>query len=118
MRIRTTAAAVLVAAAGTFALSGVAHAGPDERDCEDFSSQRQAQAVLDSADGNPARLDADGDGRACEIWFANHGGSGSGSDDAGGSAGAGAAANTDVDTEPSTDATTKADKGSSVGPAR
>ena len=58
MRIRTTAAAVLVAAAGTFALSGVAHAGPDERDCEDFSSQRQAQAVLDSADGDPARLDA------------------------------------------------------------
>ena len=73
MRIRTTAAAVLVAAAGTVGLAGVAQAGTDLRDCEDFSSQRQAQAVLDSPAGDPQRLDADGDGLACEIWFANQG---------------------------------------------
>ena len=69
MRIRTTAAAVLVAAAGSVGLAGVAHAETDQRDCEDFSNQRQAQAVLDSPAGDPERLDADGDGLACEIWF-------------------------------------------------
>ena len=103
MRIRTTAAAVLVAAAGTIALSGVAQAQTDERDCGDFGSQRQAQRVLDSPAGDPQRLDADGDGTACEIWFADRGGDGasgtgsgrsgsSGSDSAGsGSAGSGSA---------------------------
>jgi Sortase domain/Excalibur calcium-binding domain len=70
MRIRTTAAAVLVAAAGTLALGGVAHAQINERDCAEFRTQRQAQAVLDSPAGDPARLDADRDGLACEIWFA------------------------------------------------
>ena len=73
MRIRTTAAAVLVAAAGTVGLAGVAQAGTDLRDCEDFSSQRQAQAVLDSPAGDPQRLDADRDGLACEVWFENRG---------------------------------------------
>jgi hypothetical protein len=74
MRILTTAAAVLVAAAGTVGLGGLAHAGTDLRDCEDFTSQRQAQAVLDSPAGDPQRLDADRDGLACEVWFANRGG--------------------------------------------
>jgi endonuclease YncB( thermonuclease family) len=40
--------------------------GPD-RDCGDFSSQRQAQAFYEAAGpGDPHRLDGDDDGRACE----------------------------------------------------
>jgi micrococcal nuclease len=34
--------------------------------CSDFSSQQQAQRVLETFDGDPHRLDADGNGIACE----------------------------------------------------
>lgn len=34
--------------------------------CSDFSTQAQAQAVLNRNRGDPHRLDGDGDGRACE----------------------------------------------------
>ncbi|ELY50493.1 thermonuclease family protein [Natronococcus jeotgali] len=35
--------------------------------CGDFDTQEQAQYVLENADGDPHRLDADGDGIACET---------------------------------------------------
>jgi hypothetical protein len=119
MRIRTTAAAVLVAAAGTLALTGVAHAQTDERDCEDFTSQRQAQAVLDSPAGDPERLDADRDGRACEIWFANQ--AQAGTDSATGSDPKEAAADEDAADGSATRGNTAGGStgdGSSAGPAR
>ena len=37
-------------------------------DCNDFSTQREAQRVFDQAGaGDPYRLDRDGDGVACET---------------------------------------------------
>jgi micrococcal nuclease len=43
-------------------------AGTDgDLDCSDFETQAQAQAVLDDDPSDPHRLDADGDGVACET---------------------------------------------------
>jgi len=39
-----------------------------DRDCADFSSQAEAQAVLDDDPSDPERLDADDDGIACESY--------------------------------------------------
>ncbi|MEJ2862965.1 excalibur calcium-binding domain-containing protein [Actinomycetospora flava] len=39
-----------------------------DRDCADFSSQAQAQGVLDDDPSDPERLDADDDGVACESF--------------------------------------------------
>jgi len=39
-----------------------------DRDCADFATQSEAQAFFRSEGaGDPHRLDADGDGRACEL---------------------------------------------------
>lgn len=38
-----------------------------DRDCADFETQTDAQAVLDADDTDPNKLDADGDGVACEL---------------------------------------------------
>lgn len=38
-----------------------------DRDCPDFSSRAEAQAVLDADPSDPERLDADNDGVACEA---------------------------------------------------
>ncbi len=65
MRLRTFTASLVVAAAATLPLAGVATAQPD-RDCDDFSSQAEAQAALRT--GDPERLDKDGDGQACEDY--------------------------------------------------
>ncbi len=65
MRLRTFTASLVVAAAATLPLAGVATAQPD-RDCPDFSSQAEAQAALRT--GDPERLDKDGDGQACEDY--------------------------------------------------
>jgi hypothetical protein len=35
-------------------------------DCSDFSSQQQAQRILEAFSGDPHRLDGDGNGIACE----------------------------------------------------
>ncbi len=70
MKIRTLAAAFVVAAAATLSLTGVAAAQPD-RDCPDFATQAEAQAALDARTGDPERLDSDGDGIACESEFAD-----------------------------------------------
>ena len=39
-----------------------------DRDCADFDSQAEAQAVLDDDPSDPERLDADDDGIACESF--------------------------------------------------
>ena len=69
-RLRTRAAVGAVAAAlsvGLFAGPGTASAN-DPKDCADFSTQRQAQRWFKQHNPNrdPAGLDADNDGRACE----------------------------------------------------
>jgi hypothetical protein len=69
MRFRTTVAAVVLAGAATLPLSGVALAEQPDRDCPDFSSQKEAQAAFDSRTGDPERLDKDKDGIACESYF-------------------------------------------------
>lgn len=40
-----------------------------DRDCPDFASRSEAQAVLDADPSDPERLDADNDGLACEALF-------------------------------------------------
>lgn len=64
-RLRTTAAAAVLAAAASFPLSGVAFA-QDNLNCDDFATQEEAQAEYDSDPSDPNNLDADDDGIACE----------------------------------------------------
>lgn len=65
MRRSTTAAAgVLFTAALSLTFSGTAQAA--DRDCPDFPSQAAAQAAFNADPSDPERLDADGDGQACE----------------------------------------------------
>jgi hypothetical protein len=48
-------------------LAGQAVAQGADRDCSDFTNQREAQSFFDAAGpGDPHRLDADDDGVACE----------------------------------------------------
>ncbi|MCK1819054.1 excalibur calcium-binding domain-containing protein [Streptomyces sp. XM83C] len=65
MRHRTGVAGALAAAAALVALSQPAHA--QDVDCDSFSYQEDAQAVFRGTTGDPYRLDADGDGVACEA---------------------------------------------------
>ena len=67
MRRTAAAAGLLVAAGLSLTVTGTAHAAPD-RDCPDFATQAEAQAAFDSAPGDAERLDADGDGQACEDF--------------------------------------------------
>jgi hypothetical protein len=66
MRLRTFTVSLVAAAAATLPLAGVASAQPGDRDCEDFSSQAEAQAAL--LPGDPERLDANDNGQACENY--------------------------------------------------
>ena len=68
MRVRTTAAAIVLGAVATLPLAGIASAQITDRDCEDFATQQEAQAAFDAGIGDPDRLDADDDGVACE-WL-------------------------------------------------
>jgi hypothetical protein len=70
MRIRTVLCATALATVAAFPLAGVAAAQqPTDRDCRDFASQAAAQSALRSHSGDPARLDADHNGIACEEHF-------------------------------------------------
>jgi hypothetical protein len=71
MRIRTVLTAAVLAALATVPLAGVASAlpAPTDRDCRDFASQAAAQSALRSHSGDPARLDPDHNGVACEDYF-------------------------------------------------
>ena len=50
--------------------------GQDLYNCSDFTTQADAQAVLDADRSDPNRLDADLDGEACEEFFADGGNGG------------------------------------------
>ena len=76
MRVRTTAAAAVLAAAMCFPLAGVALA--QDLDCPDFQTQPQAQAVYDQNPSDPNGLDQDKDGVACEALPGGVPGSGEG----------------------------------------
>ena len=66
MRLGTTAAAAAVlAAAMCFPLAGVAAA--QDKDCADFQTQAEAQAVYNQNPSDPNELDGDKDGIACEA---------------------------------------------------
>jgi hypothetical protein len=47
--------------------------GSADRDCADFATQAEAQAVLMADPSDPERLDADDDGIACEDLFGTEG---------------------------------------------
>ena len=65
MHRSTSLATVVLAATASVLFTGTASAQAD-RDCPDFATQAEAQAVLDQDPTDPERLDADGDGIACE----------------------------------------------------
>ena len=66
MRLGTTAAAATVlAAAMCFPLAGVAAA--QDKDCANFQTQAEAQAVYNQNPSDPNDLDRDKDGKACEA---------------------------------------------------
>jgi len=70
MRISTVLCATALATVAAFPLAGVAAAQqPTDRDCRDFASQAAAQSALRSHSGDPARLDANHNGIACEDYF-------------------------------------------------
>src|SRR6185295_13655 len=71
MRIRTVLTAAVLAALAAVPLAGVASAlpAPTDRECRDFASQAAAQSALRSHSGDPARLDPDHNGVACEDYF-------------------------------------------------
>jgi len=71
MRTRTVLTAAVLAAVAAFPLAGVASAqsAPTDRECRDFASQAAAQSALRSHSGDPARLDPDHNGVACEDYF-------------------------------------------------
>ena len=68
MGVRTTVVSASVAAALCFPMAGVAAA--QDRDCNQFATQAQAQAVYKSNPADLYNLDADNDGLACE-WLPN-----------------------------------------------
>ncbi len=68
MGVRTTVVVTVVAATMSFPMAGVAAA--QDRDCNQFATQAQAQAVYNSNRADPYNLDADNDGQACE-WLPN-----------------------------------------------
>ena len=57
---------VLVLALAAVALIGGPAAAQDTMNCDDFTYQEEAQAVLDADPTDPNNLDDDDDGLACE----------------------------------------------------
>ena len=68
MGLRTTVVSTVVAATLCFPMAGVAAA--QDRDCNQFATQAQAQAVYDANPADLYNLDADNDRKACE-WLPN-----------------------------------------------
>jgi hypothetical protein len=66
MRLHRCAVAIVLTAGMSVPLAGTALAAPD-RNCPDFATQAEAQAVLDADRSDPNRLDDDNDGIACET---------------------------------------------------
>jgi hypothetical protein len=59
-------------------LASMVSAQTDQFDCASFDSQEEAQAELESDPSDPSNLDADDDGRACEVYDYGDGGGGNG----------------------------------------
>ncbi len=59
-------------------LASMVSAQTDQFDCASFDSQEEAQAELESDPSDPSNLDADDDGRACEVYDYGDGGEGNG----------------------------------------
>ncbi|MEJ5869285.1 excalibur calcium-binding domain-containing protein [Pseudokineococcus sp. 5B2Z-1] len=76
MRTYRTALSVALAA-GVVGLAGSPALAADPYDCDDFSSQAEAQAEFDRVSGDPSGLDRDDDGQACENTDYPSSGSGS-----------------------------------------
>jgi hypothetical protein len=51
----------------TLGVVGIATANADDLNCDDFSTQQEAQAVYDKDRSDPNGLDRDNDGIACET---------------------------------------------------
>ncbi|MFJ8039600.1 excalibur calcium-binding protein [Kitasatospora sp. NPDC096147] len=66
-RIATFAGATVLLAVSALPLAGAAQAQDVDLDCKDFSTQQEAQAEFDRRAGDPNRLDADKDFKACEA---------------------------------------------------
>ena len=62
-------------------------AAQDQYNCEDFDSQKEAQAELDRDPSDPSNLDADNDGMACDTYPYDDTGGGPTEDQYGGGAG-------------------------------
>lgn len=77
----------LVMSIGALALTGTPAQARADKDCGDFNTQAQAQRFFnDHGPGDPHRLDADGDGIACEsnpcpCYYGSGGGGNDGGDD-------------------------------------
>jgi hypothetical protein len=65
MRLHRCAVAIVLTAGMSVPLAGTALAA--DRDCADFATQAEAQAVLDADRSDPNGLDDDNDGIACET---------------------------------------------------
>jgi endonuclease YncB( thermonuclease family) len=76
--------ATLTALLALVALASVAPSAiAADRDCADFDTQREAQAYFENrGPGDPDRLDADDDGRACDSLPSGGGGGGGGGNSA------------------------------------
>lgn len=61
-------------------LASMVSAQTDQFDCASFDSREEAQAELESDPSDPSNLDADDDGRACEVYDYGDGGGGEGPD--------------------------------------
>lgn len=70
---RTRTFLMLLLAFLVAAIAGTSAAAQDELNCDDFATQADAQAELEADPSDPNRLDADGDGQACETFFADDG---------------------------------------------
>jgi len=66
MRLRSTAAVVVLTAAVTLPLTGTALAA--DTDCADYPNQAAAQVVLTADPSDPNRLDGNDNGVACEDF--------------------------------------------------
>ena len=76
MRVRASIAVVTIATGWSLAVGGVAQA--EDLNCDDFTSQAQAQAAFDADRTDPNNLDANHTGQACEEFQYGGGGSGGG----------------------------------------
>jgi hypothetical protein len=76
-------ALLIFAAATTMLALGIFVAPPeaqaqDQFDCASFDPQQEAQAEFERDPTDPSNLDADNDGRACEVYPYDNSGGGSG----------------------------------------